>query len=436
MRQTQSILPNCEPSELFLFHGSIVNILIVTQYFWPEEFRINDLSLGLVEKGHRVTVYTGIPNYPTGVFFAGYGILKKQNENYHGVQILRVPLVPRGNGRGLRLAINYLSFAVFSSLMAAGRCREEYDLIFVYEPSPITVGLPAIVLKKIKKAPIMFWVQDLWPESVAAAGRVRSKRVLKIIEHLVSFIYNRCDRILVTSFAYFPPIKSAVKNPNRIFYFPQTSEELYRPVTVKLEAPERARMPAGFTVMFAGNIGAAQDFNTILSAAEILKNQEDIKWIIIGDGRMRPWVEDQVRQRALRKTIYLLGRYPMEAMPRFFSLADLLLVTLKREPIFALTIPAKVQSYLACGKPIVGALDGEGARIIEESGAGISCPAEKPAALAEAVLTIYRMSEPERQEMGMRGRIYYEKHFDRSMLLDRLDNWMRALCKEAKSSIS
>jgi glycosyltransferase involved in cell wall biosynthesis len=151
---------------------------------------------------------------------------------------------------------------------------------------------------------------------------------------------------------------------------------------------------------------------------------------------MRPWVEEQVRQRALTNTIYLLGRYPMEAMPRFFSLADILLVTLKREPIFALTIPAKLQSYLACGKPIAGAIDGEGARIIAEAGAGVACPAENPAALAEAVLTIYRMSAAERQEMGMRGRVYYEKHFDRSMLLDRLDNWMRELYAEAKSSVS
>ncbi len=282
----------------------------------------------------------------------------------------------------------------------------------------------------------MFWVQDLWPESVAAAGAVRSKGVLRLIERLVSFIYNRCDRILVTSLAYFSPIKSIVKNPDRILYFPQTSEELYRPITVNLEAPERASMPAGFTVMFAGNIGVAQDFETILSAAENLRVHKDLKWIIIGDGRMRPWVEDQVRRRALEKTIYLLGRHSVEAMPRFFSLADLLLVTLKREPIFSLTIPAKVQSYLACGKPIVAALDGEGARIIEEAEAGIACPAENPAALAEAVLTIYRMSEPDRQKMGMRGRIYYEKHFDRSMLLDRLDIWMRALCKEARLSVS
>jgi glycosyltransferase involved in cell wall biosynthesis len=413
-----------------------VNILIVTQYFWPEEFRINDLSLGLLEKGHRVTVYTGIPNYPTGRFFRGYSFFKNLTQNFHGVKILRVPLVPRGNGRGLRLAINYFSFALFGSIMGAVRCREEYDLIFVYEPSPITVGLPAIVMKKIKKAPIMFWVQDLWPESVAAAGAVRSQRVLKLIERLVSFIYNKCDRILVTSLAYFPPIKCVVKKPERILYFPQTSEELYRPVRLNPEAPELGRMPAGFTVMFAGNIGAAQDFETILSAAENLTVHQDIKWIILGDGRMRPWVEDQIRQRALGKTIYLLGRYPVEAMPRFFSLADILLVTLKREPIFALTIPAKVQSYLACGKPIVAALDGEGARIIAEAGAGLACPAENPAALAEAILTIYRMSAAERQEMGMRGRAYYEKHFDRSMLLDRLNNWMRELYREAKSSVA
>ncbi len=383
-----------------------------------------------------MTVYTGIPNYPTGQFFPGYGIFKNLTQNYHGIKILRVPLVPRGRGGGLHLAINYLSFALIAGLFAAFRCRANYDLIFVFEPSPITVGLPAVVLKKIKRVPIMFWVQDLWPESVSAAGAVRSKKMLNILEKLVRFIYNKCDRILIASSAFFPPIKSLLGDPHRILYFPQTCEELYRPVTLRPEAPERAGMPTGFKVMFAGNIGAAQDFETILSAAENLRPRHDIKWVIVGDGRMRPWVEDQVRQRSLEKAIFLLGRYPVEAMPRFFSLADILLVTLKREPIFALTIPAKVQSYLACGKPIVGALDGEGARIIAEAGAGLSCPAENPAALAEAVLAIYRMSAAERQEMGIRGRVYYEKHFDRSMLLDRLDNWMGELYKEAKSSVS
>jgi glycosyltransferase involved in cell wall biosynthesis len=201
-------------------------------------------------------------------------------------------------------------------------------------------------------------------------------------------------------------------------------------------ASERSVMPAGFRIMFAGNIGAAQDFATILGAAEELRNYSDIHWIILGDGRMRPWVESEVYQRGLTGTVHLLGRYPAEAMPRFFSLADVLLVTLKREPIFSLTIPSKVQAYLACAKPIIAGLDGEGARVIEEAGTGIACPAEDPGALSAAVLTMYSMSETEREAMGLRGRDYFEKQFERTMLLDRLEKWMKEVLEGVRQCAS
>ena len=186
-------------------------------------------------------------------------------------------------------------------------------------------------------------------------------------------------------------------------------------------------MPEGFCVTFAGNIGAAQDFGTILYAAERLKDHTEINWVVIGDGRMFSWVQRQVIERNLSKTVHLLGRYPAEAMPRFFALSDVLLVTLKKEPIFALTIPSKVQSYLACAKPIIAALDGEGASVVEEAGAGVNCPAENPEALADAVLKLYNMSRRERKDMGQKGRSYFKKHFEREMLLDRLEGWMKEL---------
>lgn len=402
-----------------------VHILIVSQYFWPENFRINDLALGLKEKGHSITVLTGIPNYPKGSFFPGYGLFKKRVEDYHGIKIHRVPLVPRGRGGGLRLVLNYISFALFSSILAPFLFREKLDLIFVCQLSPVTVGLPALVLKKLKKAPIMFWVQDLWPESLSATGGVRSERLLKMVEKLVRFIYRGCDRILIQSKAFSQSLVKHGADPNRILYFPNSAEELYRPVLVEPEAPERASMPAGFRVVFAGNIGAAQDFSTILDAAEKLKCFPDIHWIIIGDGRMRPWVEAQIEKRGLNETVHLIGRHPVELMPRYFSLADVMLVTLKKEYIFSLTIPSKVQSYLACAKPIIAALDGEGARIVEEAGAGITCPAENPVALSDAVLAMYHMPDSARKAMGLKGRSYFEEHFERTMLLDRLDNWIK-----------
>jgi colanic acid biosynthesis glycosyl transferase WcaI len=413
-----------------------VNILIISQYFWPENFRINDLSLGLIERGHQVTVLTGIPNYPQGRYFPGYGLIKNTRQDYQGVKVLRVPLVPRGRGGRVRLALNYLSFASCAGVLAPLICRERYDLIFVYEPSPITVGLPALVLKHLKSIPIMFWVQDLWPESLAATGAVHSKHLLKLAERFVRLIYQGCDIILVQSEAFFQPIKKMELNNKKILYYPNSAEELYQPATLEPGAPERDQMPQGFRVMFAGNIGAAQDFSTILAAADKLRHYPDIHWLILGDGRMRPWVEEKVRELELTKIVHLLGRHPAESMPRYFSLAHALLVTLKRDPIFALTIPSKIQSYLACGIPVIAALDGEGGRIISEAGAGVACPAESPERLADAVLSIYRMSDEERRNMGLRGRQYFEKNFERTMLLDQLDTWMRELQKETSTCAS
>ena len=404
-----------------------MNILIVTQYFWPENFRINDLVLGLIERGHQVKVFTGIPNYPDGTYFKGYGLIRQSRQDYFGSKVIRVPLIPRGKGGGLRLALNYLSFAICSSVLAPFLCRGKIDIIFVFEPSPITVGLPALVLKKIRSIPIMFWVQDLWPESLTAAGSVRSPKIIDMVTWLVRMIYKGCDKILVTSQAYLDKIEKVGVSSDRLYYFPQSAEEVYQPVVIESNAPEDGFMPTGFRVMFAGNIGAAQDFATILGAAEILKDYHDIHWIIVGDGRKRKWVETEVQTRGLSDIFHLIGRYPVESMPRVFSLADVMLVTLKKEPIFALTIPAKVQSYLACGKPIIAALDGEGGRLITESKAGLSCPAEDSNALAGAVLKMYKMPKSQLENMGKQGRKFYLANFERNMLIDRLQSWMQEL---------
>ncbi len=404
-----------------------MRILIVSQYFWPEAFRINDLALGLHERGHAVTVLTGMPNYPGGEFFPGYGLSGPTRQDYHGIEVVRVPLLPRGNGNGPRLAINYLSFAASASLLGPLRCRGQFDLIFVYEPSPITVGIPALLLKRLKGAPVMFWVQDLWPESLSATGAVRSPMILGMVERLVRFIYQSSDLLLVQAEGFVPRVEKVGANPRRVRYFPNWAEGLYQPVELETDAPERNELPNGFRVLFAGNVGAAQDFPTILAAAERLRGYNDIQWIILGDGRMYDWVKTQVANRNLSSTVHLFGSRPVESMPRYFSLADALLVTLRRDPIFALTIPAKVQSYLACGRPVIGALEGEGASVIRDAGAGLISPPEDANALAEVVLAMYRMPTSERQTMGLQGRAYYESHFEREMLLDRLVGWMQEL---------
>jgi glycosyltransferase involved in cell wall biosynthesis len=405
-----------------------VKILIVTQYFWPENFRINDLALGLLERGHEVSVFTGKPNYPEGSFFPGYGFFGRAREDFRGVRVIRVPLIPRGAGGRAGLILNFFSFALIGSLLAPFRCKGDFDAILVYEPSPVTVGLPALVLKWFKRTPLLFWVQDLWPETLSATGVVRSKWILKMIEVLVRFIYRYCDLVLVQSRAFIARVEALGVEPRKIGYFPNSAEDVYRPVeTGPQPATGQELLPDGFRVMFAGNIGAAQDFETIVAAAERLRAQRDIHWTIIGDGRRQAWVEQEIARRGLQDNVHLLGRHPVRSMARFFASADIMLVTLRQDPVFALTIPSKIQSYLACGRPIIAALDGEGARVIEESGAGIAVRAGDAGALAEGVLKLYHMSRHERETMGRRGREYFEQHFERELLLSRLEQWMSDL---------
>jgi glycosyltransferase involved in cell wall biosynthesis len=406
--------------------AAALRVLIVTQYFWPESFRITDLALGLKERGHVVTVLTGMPNYPGGRILPEYGAIAPASETHHGIEIKRVPLVPRFAGRGWQLALNYLSFALSASVLGPLRCRGRFDVIFVYEPSPVTVGLPAIVLKALRPAPILFWVQDLWPESLAATGAVKSRTVLRWVERLVRFIYRRCDRILVQSEGFAPQVAALDADPSRIVYFPNWAESIYRPVRVAEDAPQRAALPGGFRVMFAGNIGAAQSFETILAAAERLREHEEIQWVILGNGHQRPWVEQEIGRRDLRERVHLLGQHPVDTMPTWFALADALLVTLRDDPVLALTIPSKIQSYQACGRPIVAALSGEGARIIRESGCGLTASAGDGEGLARAVMALYRMPREERERMGARGRTYFAANFERERLLDRLETWMQS----------
>lgn len=402
-----------------------MKILLVTQYFWPENFRINDLAVNFQRQGHQVTVLTGIPNYPAGDFFDGYGLFKRTTEHWCGIKIIRAPLVPRSKGGGLRLAINYFSFAVFASIYGVVRVRGDFDVIFVHEPSPVTVGIPAIVMKKMTGAPILFWVLDIWPESVSAASSVTQPWIIAVLRHITRWIYSRCDLVLLQSIGFMTHAKEMCVPDERVRYFPSWAEELYLPIEPSEE--NKPDMPDGFRIVFAGNVGVAQDFDAILRAAEILKMDLHINWVIIGDGRMLPWVRNEVRKRGLAQTVHLLGRHPVEKMPEYFAHADALLVSLKKEPIFSSTIPGKIQSYLACGKPVIAMLDGEGARIIREANAGIACPAEDVQAVVQAVVKLSQMDRRELIAMGHNGRKYYEAHFDREVLFPQLEQWMKEL---------
>lgn len=404
-----------------------MKILVVSQYFWPETFRINDLVADLVRRGHDVTVLTGLPNYPGGTVFADYKANPAAFSTYEGAEVIRVGLLPRGRG-SVRLLLNYISFAFWASI--AGPIKlvgRQVDVIFVFEPSPITVGLPAIMLKWLKAAPIAFWVLDLWPQSLAAVGAVRSPRILGAVNALVRFIYAHCDRVLAQSRSFMTALAEQVSDPSRISYFPSWAEPAPSMETIA-PAPEVPVRPDLFTIVFTGNIGEAQDFGAVLLAAEVLRG-EPVRWVIVGDGRKLGWLSEQVRQRGLDETVLLPGRFPLERMSSFFRHADALLVSLRDEPIFSLTIPGKVQSYLAAGLPILAMLNGEGAQIVAGSFAGFAVPASNYGGLAEAVRRMRLMSAEERAGMGRAGLAYVQAHFDRDTLITQLEAVLSQLAR-------
>lgn len=402
--------------------------MIVSQVFWPENFRINDLATEWAARGHEVTVLTGLPNYPEGRVFPEFRRDPARYAALGGAEIVRVPLIPRGSRR-FTLVLNYFSFALSASIVGAWKLRgRSFDVIFVFQPSPVTVGLPAVVQRALKRAPVAFWVLDLWPETLHAVGAVRNEWILKAVGKLVSFIYKRCDLILAQSRSFIPSIARYHADAN-IVYFPSWAEGVFSDTAVR-PAPEVPELVGGFTVMFAGNIGEAQDFPTILQAAEYLKEHSHIRWVVVGDGRMGAWVKEEVARRGLTENVLLVGKYPLERMPSFYAHADALLVSLRDEPIFAMTIPGKLQSYLAAGIPIVGMLNGEGAEVIQRARAGVTCRAGDARGLADAVLSLSKLSREERDAMGRNARAFSAAEFDRSRLMSELEKMLEDLHRQ------
>jgi glycosyltransferase involved in cell wall biosynthesis len=329
-------------------------------------------------------------------------------------------MLARGHG-AVRLFLNYLSFVIGACLYGPWRLRgQQADVIFVFEPSPVTVGLPAILLGRIKRAPVVFWALDLWPETLAAIGVVRSPRVLGWVGHLVKFIYERCTLVLGQSRGFLSSLAKYCSDAQKIRYFPSWAEEVFDEPNL-VPAPEVPVLEGVFNVLFAGNIGEAQDLPAVLEAAESLKHNAAIRWLIVGDGRKSGWLLEEVAHRGLQGNVLLLGRFPVERMPSFYAHADALLVSLKKDPVFSMTIPGKVQSYLMAGVPLVGMLDGEGAKVITEANAGLVCAAGDAGGLAAAVLQMAAMRADQRHQLGANGRAFAQKEFGRGLLMDRLE---------------
>ena len=404
-----------------------MRILVLSQYFWPETFRITEVVQSLRELGCHVTVLTGQPNYPEGVVAPGYAAASLRTERRDGLEIHRVPLVPRGRGSAMGLVLNYLSFvvsaAVFGPWMLRGR---KVDAILVYAPSPILQAVPAVWLAWLKGARLVTWVQDLWPQSLSATGFVHNPRVLGAVAAVVRWIYRHNDLLLVQSRAFVEPV-AQMAGGTPVVYHPNPGE-------LAFSAPGTDRAPAltlepGFNVVFAGNLGTVQALDTVLAAANLLRDVPDVRFVLLGSGSRSDGLRLEAQRLGLTN-VRMPGRFAPQDMPGILAQSSALLVSLVRDPIMAKTVPSKIQAYLAAGRPIIAALDGEGARVVEEAGAGVSCPAENAQALASEILRLRALSPDEWQRMAQRGRLYYERHFEPGVmatkLMRQLDELVRA----------
>lgn len=403
-----------------------MKLLVVTQYFWPEEFRINDLVAELVARGHEVTVLTGKPNYPQGKVFPQFAAAPETYRRFAGAEVVRLPMLARGKG-SLRLALNYLSFALSGLALGPLKLRgRRFDAIFVCVLSPVTSALPAVLLRRLRRIPSVLWVLDLWPQSLQAVGVVHSQRILALVGKLVGYIYRRSDLVLGQSRSFLADFRKYLRDERRIGYLPGWSEQVLVADEALEPAPEVPLRSDLFTIVFTGNIGEAQDFPSVLDAAVRLREQP-VRWVIVGNGRRAEWVREEVVRRGLGDRVLLPGRFPIERMPSFHAHADALLVSLRPDPIFAMTIPAKVQAYLSAGRPILAMLDGEGADVVRLAGAGEAVAAGDSAGLAEAVGKLMRAGPEKRAAMGERGRAYAAREFDRATIIAQLEAFLTGL---------
>ena len=395
-----------------------MRILIISQYFYPENFKINDIAFFLKSKGFDVTVLTSKPNYPEGRFFKGYNFFNKNTEIINGVKIIRVPTIPRLNGGALGMILNYLSFLFFSFFVFLFKIKNKYDLVFATLLTPATSLLPMIWIKKRFKIPVILWVLDLWPDSFYANTSFRINLVSKQIEKISNLVYNNADSIFISSNYFKKPIIKRLNSTKRFSFFPNWAEDIFYK-KIKNTSIDKFNYPKGFNIVFTGNIGESQGFEDIVEAAK-LTSHTSINWILIGDGRKKEWIKSQIEDNNV-KNIYIPGRYPLELMPTYFYLADVLLITLKKDKVFSNTLPAKLQPYLTSGKPILGNLSGEGLDIIKSNSIGLACNPGNPAQLAKlaiemSLFTKNKISEIRKNCMDLNENIFNKQEIFKTLM--------------------
>jgi glycosyltransferase involved in cell wall biosynthesis len=404
-----------------------MKLLLITQYFWPENFTINGVATSLIQQGIEVEVFTGKPNYPDGRLFPGYNLTGLEHEVHEGIKILRIPIVTRGARNRFRLALNYLSFIFFGILFGPWLLRRsQASVILVYCPSPLLQAIPALVISKLKRIPVVLYVQDLWPESLEATGYVKSRTLIKLVSWVVKLIYQSVDLILISSKPFEQSVRAFCKD-TPIEYLPNSVDQGLSDPTSG-DKPYLSVFDEGFSVVFAGNIGSAQAVQVIIEAAEQLEAYPSIKFVVLGSGSELEWMQREVSVKRL-KNVHLLGRFPANAMPHLLSKASVLLATLADRPIFSLTVPNKIQAYMAVGKPIIACLNGEGARLVKEADAGLAVAAEDGAGLAAAILDLYYRPIGELETFGSNAKNYYHRNFHHDILVEQLVGHLKSVSK-------
>lgn len=405
-----------------------MRILFISQYFYPEQFSNNSIAEELRRRGHEVDVLTCVPNYGRTGFFHGYSNRNKRCEHWRDIRIFRARTIARGESN-LRLLINYLTFPLAAILEYHKRRLSPPEITFVSMPSPLTQALVAIYLKKRFRVPTVFWVQDIWPESPLLTLGIKNGVFSKLLWKLCDWIYRQADVLLVQSPGFTARMEESGVQAERIGVFPNSAPACYVPLAVE-EPSEQSSRP--FRLMFAGNIGESQDFETIVEAAARLLHL-NVHWIIVGSGRHEGWLRDAVKRFKLSERFTFAGRHPESDMPSLFARADAMLVSLKNRPIFELTVPYKIQCYLACGRPIVGSINGEAARVIERSGAGYVAPAGRPDELATVIGRMALLSRAEREAMGAAGRDFFERNYAPQKVYGSLEEWLTSAARASKS---
>lgn len=394
-----------------------MKILVVSQYFYPEPFRINTICQELVQRGHDVTVMTAYPQYPKGEIYDGYGFDIPYDKEWNGVTIHRVKTHPRGHN-AVGLLRNCVSYVVSGNRWVK-QCKEKYDRVFVFGLSPATLALPAVKYKKKFGSPMYYYLQDLWPESVHEVLGIRFAPLTFVINKIVGKIYKASDKILCTSKGYVKNLEGKGVPADKPVYWPQFCTE---PDFTDADKPA-VYGDDTFNVVFTGNIGDAQGLDLVVEAAARLKGK-GIRWYLVGDGRAKERLEQLVADRGVQEDVIFVGRVSEAEANRYVHFADCAYLSFQPNPLFDLILPAKLQTYLACGAPILAAAGGESAALIAEAGCGTAVPPQVEE-LVQAVQAMAALSPAERQTMADNARRYSAEHFDKDALIDQLLDLMK-----------